>query len=147
MASDTPNLDALSTVAEAAADRVGKPIEKGITRLEEAAKARALTKVDEKAFRKAVIDRDGYRCRCCGRKVIKTLSLVPERLEVHHIHGRVGELAFEDKCALVTCAECHQKITGKVNEHRVIIIPTQTFLLRGQALCDARFAVVFKELT
>jgi hypothetical protein len=121
--------------------------QKGKTRLEEAMDARTLTRVDAKAFRAAVIARDGYRCRCCGRKVIKTVALVPERLEVHHIHGRVGDLAFEDKAALVSCASCHQKLTGKVNAHRVIIIPTQTFEWQGKVLCDARFAVVFREMS
>jgi hypothetical protein len=134
----------LPYLADVAKARTG-PIEKGPTRLEQSMDARPLIRIDEQAFRKTVIDRDGYFCRCCGRKVIKTLARVAERLEVHHIHGRTGDLRFEDRAALVTCCACHERLTGRVNQHRMVIIPTKTFETRQGVFSDARYPVVFKE--
>lgn len=138
-------LDRLPTLDQMAAERAGKPLPKGTSRLQATAAERTLTTVDEKAFRKAVIARDGYFCRKCGRKVIQTLARVPERLEVHHVHGRRGDLRHEDRCALVVCATCHEQLTGKVNE-KVIVIATQTVQIRERAYTDARFPVVFKRV-
>ncbi len=63
------------------------------------------------AFRAAVWKRDGAKCRVCRRKVIRTISLVPERGEVHHLRGRnvTPEDRFNVKAALLLCATCHQK--------------------------------------
>lgn len=143
--SDTPNLDGLMTMAEAAAKRAGQPILKGKTRLEEHIEKRPLTKVDEKAFKAAVWKRDKERCRCCGRKVQKVLGRVPERGEVHHCHGRTGDLRFEPRSALLLCLTCHERVTGKVNQHRLVIHPTKTFLIGQGRFIDARFTVTFKE--
>lgn len=145
MSSDTPNLDGLMTMAEAAAKRAGKPIEKPKTRLQETIAERALVKVDEKAFKAEVWKRDKDRCRCCGRKVQKILGRVPERGEVHHIHGRVGDLRFEARSALLLCLTCHERVTGRVNEHRLIIHPTKTFQIRQGRFIDARAPVTFQE--
>lgn len=134
----------LPTLADVARSRTG-PIEKGRTRLELAMDARPLTRVDEQAFRKEVIDRDGYVCRCCGQKVIKTLASIRERLEVHHIHGRTGDLRFEAKSAIVTCNFCHQRLTGRINERRLFVVPTQTYSTRQGVFANARFPLVFKE--
>lgn len=61
------------------------------------------------AFRKAVWERDGSRCRHCDRIVIKTLEHVPNRGEVHHRRGR--RVAPEDRYnvakALLLCLKCH----------------------------------------
>lgn len=138
-------LSTLPTVAEAAAQRHGKSLGKGKTRLEVTIETRPLTKVDEKAFKAAVRRRDRHRCRCCGRKVQKTISRVPERGEVHHIHGRRGDLRFESKAAILTCLRCHERLTGKVNAHRLQVLATQTFQIRGEWYTDANFPVTFTE--
>lgn len=135
----------LPTLAEVAQQRAGKPIPKAKSRLEVKADAKPLTRVDEKAFRQEVIARDGMRCRMCGKKVIKTLARVPERLEIHHIHGRTGDLRFDSRAALVLDARCHERVTGRVSE-RWIIVPTKTFTTRQGVFTDARAKVRFERV-
>lgn len=115
------------------------------TRLDKVIEERPLTKVDEKAFKAAVWTRDRKRCRCCGRKVDKTISHVPERGEVHHLFGRTGDLRYEDKAAILCCLKCHQRLTGKVGKHKLLAIATKTFTTRQGTFTDAREPIVFKE--
>lgn len=138
-------LNDLPTLAEVQAARAGKPIPKGKTRLEETIETRPLTKVDEKAFKDEVWKRDKNRCRCCGRKVLRTMARVPERGEVHHCHGRSGDLRFEARAAILVCLLCHEKLTGRVNQHRLTAIATKTFTTRQGTFTDARAPIVFKE--
>lgn len=138
----------LPTMAQVAAARTG-PIEKGKTRLEIKAEKKPLTKVDDKQFRKEVHERDGKRCRCCERKVLATMEHIPERREIHHIHGRRGALRFESRAALQLCLRCHQRVTGTVND-KLILVPTKTFVMfsestrKNETYTDARFKVDFK---
>lgn len=62
-----------------------------------------------RAFKAAVWARDASRCRACQRKVIKSISLVPERGEVHHRHGRNvrPEDRYRVAAAVLLCARCH----------------------------------------
>lgn len=129
----------------AAMRRTNGPLLKGQSRLEAKVAARPLTKVDDKAFRSEVWKRDHSRCRKCGRKVIKTIDLIPERGEVNHLHGRIGDLLFEAKCALLMCATCHEQFTGKVNE-KWIAIGTKFWRLNGVKVIDARQAVSFERI-
>jgi hypothetical protein len=57
--------------------------------------------------------RDTFRCRCCGRKTIKTLSVCANRLEHHHLHGRnVAPERIADPSGVVSlCMACHQRVT------------------------------------
>lgn len=135
----------LPTLAEVQAARAGKPIPKGKTRLEETIETRPLTKVDEKAFKDEVWDRDKRRCRCCRRKVERVMGRVPERGEVHHCHGRSGDLRFEARAAILVCLLCHEKLTGRVNQHQLTAIATKTFTTRQGTFTDARAPIVFKE--
>lgn len=137
--------DFLPTMAEVAAARVGKPIPKGKTRLEEEIEKRPLVKVTEKDFKLEVWTRDTNRCRCCGRKVQKILGRVPERGEVHHIHGRRGDLRFESKSALLLCLQCHERVTGRVND-KLVIVPSKFFEMRGEKYTDARHLVTFRKV-
>lgn len=125
--------------------QAGKACPKPKTRLEEKADARPLTKIDEKQFKAEVWKRDGSRCRCCGRKVIKCLDRIPERGEVNHIHGRTGDLRFEVRAALLMCLQCHERFTGKVNQHRLIIVASKTFSIRQGTFTDATYPVQFQE--
>lgn len=135
----------LPTAAEVDAMRRGKPISKGKTRLQDVIEARPLTKVTDADFKRQVWERDKKHCRCCGRKVQKVMSLIPERGEVHHIHGRKKDLRFESRCALLVCLKCHERITGKVND-RIFIIATKTIEIGGIQYTDARSPVVFREM-
>lgn len=128
--------------------RFYKPEElaKGKSRLQERVEERPLTVVDERAFKAEVWLRDKSHCRCCGRKVVKGLiKRVPERGEVNHIHGRLGDLRFEAKAAILLCMTCHEKFTGRVNE-RWIIEATKTFTMNGKQYTDARKPVTFKRI-
>lgn len=130
--------------AEPFAERV-KRLAKGQSRLEKTVADRPLVKVDDKTFKLTVRTRDKNRCRWCERKVLVTMARVPERAEVHHIHGRGKDLRFEDKAAICLCAQCHEKVTGKVNE-KWIIVATKTFKMRDQEYTDAREKVMFQRV-
>jgi hypothetical protein len=133
------------TAEEVAAARAGQPLPKGKSRLEATIDERPLTVVDEKQFKKEVWHRDQHRCRWCERKAIKTIARVPERGEIHHIHGRGKDLRFEVKAACLLCAECHEKVTGRVNE-KWIIVPSKTFRMRDETYTDARFPITFRRI-
>jgi hypothetical protein len=136
----------LPTLAEMAATRYGKAIPKGKSRLEVRIDQKPLTVVDERAFKAEVWTRDQGRCRCCKRKVVKgLLKRVPERGEVNHIHGRVGDLRFDARAALLLCLLCHEKVTGRVNE-KIVIVPSKTFRLHDTDYADARAPVTFKRV-
>ncbi len=126
-------------------DRPRQAVPKGKTRLEVTVEQRPLTKVDEKAFRAEVWRRDKDHCRCCLRKVIKTIARVPERGEINHIHGRTGDLRHEVRASLLMCLRCHERFTGRVNAHRLQIIASQTFTIRQGTFTDATYPVIFKE--
>jgi len=134
----------LPTLAEVEADRVGKPIPKGPSRLE---RRTAESKADRRlaqAFRQAVWARDGGRCRQCGGKVVRSLRRQANRGEVHHLHGR-GVLALEVRCAVLVCAGCHEKLTGRMNE-RWRVVGTQFIAGIDHALIDATYPVAFERI-
>lgn len=137
--------DFLPTLSEVQAQRAGKPIPKGRTRLQDVVAARPLTKITEADFKREVWARDKNRCRCCGRKVQKIIGRVPERGEVHHVHGRVGDLRFESKCALLLCLTDHERVTGKVND-KLVIVPTKFVEIHGERYTDARAVVTFRAM-
>lgn len=146
--SDTPNLDGLVTMADMDAARAGKPLLKGTSRLQKTAAEDKRTLVDDAAFKREVRDRDTWHCRKCLRKVVQVVRRQPDRAEVHHIHGRGGDLRFESRCALLLCLGCHEQVTGRVNE-RWIIRPTKTFTVRsmpGKELTDARAKVTYERV-
>lgn len=124
--------------------RKGKPIAKGETRVQEITRKRPLVKVTDADFKLIVWKRDKDRCRCCGRKVAKVLTRLPERGEVHHVHGRLGDLRFEPRAALLVCLACHERITGKVND-KLVIVPTKFFELNNEKYTDARAKVTFRK--
>lgn len=127
-----------------ATDRPRQSCPKGPTRLEAKVEAKKLVVIDEKEFRRQVWVRDKSKCRCCGRKVVKVLTLAPERGECHHVHGRRGELQFEVRAALLLCLTCHQRCTGKIGD-KLVIVPTQTFTIRTNTYTDATFPVSFRK--
>lgn len=122
------------------------PLWKGKTRLEQRTEAKPLTTVTEKEFKASVWTRDRKRCRCCGRKVQKVMDRIPERGEVHHLHGRGGELRFEAKAAVLVCLRCHERLTGRVSE-KWTATGTKFFEVRDKAgihnYIDARFPIHF----
>jgi len=68
-----------------------------------------------------VVDaRDKWICRCCGRKVRKTLTVCSERLEHHHLHGRrvAPERRYDPRAVITVCLECH----GRLTRHEIAIV-------------------------
>lgn len=63
----------------------------------------------DREFRRAVWLRDGGKCRHCGRKVARTMTLSAEQGHVHHRHGRRvrPEDRFNPDMAVLLCATCH----------------------------------------
>ncbi len=66
--------------------------------------------------------RDRWRCRCCHRRVVSTLTLCPERLEHHHIvpRSRAPERMFDVTNVVSLCCSCHTKVT----HHELDVIGT-----------------------
>jgi hypothetical protein len=137
-------IDDLPTLAQVQADRASTPNWKPKTRLEAYVDEKPRTLIDEKEFRRQVWERDHYRCRCCERPVRKVLGRIPDRGEVNHIHGRTGDLRFEVRAAILMCLTCHEQFTGRVNAHRLRIIPSQTFTIRQGTFTDATYPVRFE---
>ena len=121
------------------------PIEKGPSRLEEKTVDDADDKRRLEVWRKTVYARDGYQCRRCECQVRRTIELVSNRAEAHHLHGRIGSLRFEVRAGLTVCASCHELITGAVNR-RVFVQGTRWFILNGQQYIDATHQVIFSEM-
>jgi len=97
--------------------RAPRAIPKKATQLQDKTAAKRADEKQLAAMRLVVWAREKGHCKLCKRKVIQTISLVPNRGEVHHVRGR--RVAHEDrynakKCVLL-CAECH----GKVTRHEV----------------------------
>lgn len=136
-------LDSLPTLAEMNARP--RPVPKGKSRLQAGEAEKKLSVVDERKFKAEVWDRDKGLCRCCGRKVVRTMSRVPNRGEVNHIHGRIGDLRFEARAAVLLCLRCHERVTGKVND-RLVIVATKTFTILRDVFTDARFPVKFQKV-
>lgn len=140
----------LPTLADVA--RSPRDLRKGKSRLQDAKAEQKRELVDEKKFKKEVWARDKGRCRWCGRKVVKCLKRVPERGEVHHLHGRLGDLRYEERAAILLCLEHHELVTGKVNERYVVqpatkkgtwCLPRSSF----EPLIDARKKLQFVKVT
>ena len=52
-------------------------------------------------LRHQVVERDGWRCQCCGQ---------PTNLQVHHLNPR-SRLGDDAESNLITlCAKCHQEL-------------------------------------
>lgn len=135
----------MPTLAEVAASRKGKPIPKGASRLQLTVAAKNLTVVDDRTFKREVRERDRHQCRKCGRKVVQCVARIPERGEVHHVHGRRGDLRFETRAALLLCLSCHEQVTGRVNE-RWIILASKTFTIRQGEFTNASYPVSFERV-
>lgn len=59
--------------------------------------------------------------------------------------GSWASLRFESRCAILTCAECHELLTGKVNERWIVVGTVYWFLPNhpDTLLIDARETIHF----
>lgn len=120
------------------ADRPRPNLQKGPTRVEaKAAKDKGADKAAEE-FRAAVWKRDGGKCRCCGRTVVKSLELRPDRGEVHHVSPRSKEKALltDPRNGILVCAlPCHQDLTH--HELSIVAKASGMFTLSGKSYINA----------
>lgn len=135
----------LPTRADVDAERRRVPNWKPPSRLQDRITEDALTIVDERQFKNDVWKRDLYRCRCCEKPVIRAIGRIPNRGEVHHIHGRGGDLRFEARAAVLLCLVCHERVTGRVND-RLVVVGSKVFTMRGEQYIDARAPLTFKKV-
>lgn len=72
---------------------------------------RKATRTHKDAVYADVDKRDGMVCRCCGRRLVRTLELKPNRLERHHVIplSQMGET--ETWNMVVLSQKCHEKVT------------------------------------
>lgn len=134
------------TVDQVAAARRGQPIPKGPSRLDvKEAKAVDESKAEAR-WKKTVWARDKGRCRCCKTRVEKTIELIPERGEVHHVKGREHKpTRWDPRNGLLLCKRDHDRVTGAVND-KLVIIATKFFTIAGAKYIDARARVGFKKV-
>lgn len=115
------------TMAEVNARPRATPKHEIPTKLAEKTAADRNEKRDERLWRKGCIKRDGKVCRCCDCVVVPQLELAANRLEVHHVAGRVDQtVRWDVRNGIVLCFECHSKIT----ERRLWILQAARFLFR-----------------
>ena len=85
----------------------------------------------------AVDHRDGYKCRVCGRKTRKTLTLCPERLEHHHLVGRrIAPALICDVRNVVTLCHLHHTLITR-HELRVEAAVEHMFEYEGRVYANA----------
>lgn len=136
-------LAVLPTLAELRA--VARAVPKGQTRLQAKMAADLADERQLEAFRRAVFARDKYRCRCCGGPVRRTIALVPNRAEAHHIHGRAQAVRYDVRAGITLCSFDHQRATGKIND-KLRLLGTRWFAAEGRRYIDATYHVTFKAL-
>lgn len=133
----------LPTVAQVAAARRG-PIAKGPSRLDVKTADDRDDARDEKIWRKACITRDGKVCRRCKRVVVVQLELVANRLEVHHVAGRVDRaVRWDVRNGITVCAFCHDLLT----RHELFILQAakHLFTVGQQTYLNAAKKVTFSD--
>jgi|SRR3990167_4433218 len=112
------------------------------TRLAERTRRTREDKRAELAFLRAVWDRDEGRCRVCGCRCVRTLSLHPRRGDVHHLYGRtVRALRFDPRAAILVCAKDHEALT----QHRLSMWGSQHFDGAGRVYLDGSGPLRFVE--
>jgi len=90
--------------------------------------------------------RDGHCCRWCKREAIKTIELVGQRGECHHVSGKVVKaIKWDRRNGLLLCLSCHERITGKVAE-KFLIHSRHTFSIDGIAYINADKPVRFQRV-
>lgn len=120
------------------ADRPRGSFQKGPSRVEEKT---VKGKSDGKAWeecRRIVWARDGGKCRCCGRVVVKSLELRADRGECHHIVRRAKAKALltdPRNVVLVCLLPCHEGLT----HHEIAVFgpASAMFDLDGARYLDA----------
>lgn len=140
-------LSELSTLADVNQKRRAEPKSKMTSRLAEKTENRKVEKKQERLWREAIWKRDGGKCRWCRRQVVKSLALVPERGECHHVTPREHRVTRWDvRNGVLVCAADHERLTGAVGGEKAIIVAGRTFSIEGREYPDASGPLNFKVL-
>jgi len=141
------SLHGLPTLGELNRQRRAQPKANMTSRLTEKSDSRKVEKKQERLWREAVWARDGGKCRWCRRHVVKSLALLPERGECHHVTPREHRATrWDARNGVLVCAACHQRLTGAVGGEKAVIIAGRTFSLDGREYPDASGPINFKVL-
>jgi hypothetical protein len=134
------------TLAEMQATRRAVPKGSEPSRLQRKVANAKDERKEEADWKKDVWKRDGGCCRWCHRVCVKSLSLVPERGECHHVSGKVVRaIRWDRRNGLLVCAVCHERLTGKVAEKHVLV-SRYTFTVDGVSYINADKPVQFKRV-
>jgi hypothetical protein len=97
------------------------------------------------AWRSDVFRLDGFRCRHCGRRVVRSLERKPNRAEANHVAGRADRaVRYDVRNGITLCLQCHRRVTGTVAD-KLRIVGTVFFWLGGRRYINARERVEFKK--
>lgn len=100
----------------------------------------------EATFIEAVRRLDKWTCRCCRRKVVKTIEHVWNRAEVHHLERRATlDTRYDVRNGVLLCLEDHERVTGTIGKSKLVIVPSRFFVLNGKRYGDARKRLHFEE--
>lgn len=88
--------------------------------------------------------RDQWRCRICGIRVRKTMELVPDRAEHHHLTPRslAPALVHDPRNVALVCALDHTKLT----RHELTVIADQLFTFEGHEYPSAEGLLRFEKV-
>jgi len=147
--SDLPSFHNAPTLADRqqSGERYAKAKHEIPTRMAEKAENRVDEKREEKRWKKDIWKRDKSCCRWCKRKVVKSLELLPERGECHHVVPRENRITrWDARAALLVCNACHERLTGKVGGERFVVVALRVFTIDGVQYPDCRKKVTFKRI-
>ncbi len=113
------------------------------SKLARAHDASAAKKDDEKklaAWRRDVSTRDKGKDRYTGKRVLKTISLDPNRAECHHVESRANQdTRYDRRNGLLLSLHSH----CLVEENKLRIVGTKFFTVNGRKFIDCDHPVRF----
>lgn len=112
------------------------------TRLKEQTAKDALDVGKLETWKREVYAFAKYHCLCCGITVKRTLKLVANRAEAHHIERRSNkDTRYDVRNGVCLCLECH----GRVTRYELRIVGTVFFVVNDRAYLNGREPLAFKD--
>lgn len=112
------------------------------TRLEEHTDKDALDVGRLETWKREVYTFAKYRCLCCGITVKRTLKLVANRAEAHHIERRSNKATrYDVRNGVCLCLECH----GKVTRFELRIVGVTFFVVQARTYINGRGPLEFRK--
>jgi hypothetical protein len=133
----------LPTLAQQQATPRATPKHELETRLDRAIANKAFRLEDARKLRQWAFDvktLDKWRDQKTGRRVLRTLSLDPDRAEAHHVESRDDwAVRYDVRNGICLSLATHDAIT----RGQLAIEGTVFFRVKGQRYINARFPVIF----